>query len=335
MKVSIIIPTHKRQDELKRCLASLGLQRYPKADFEVIVVEDGLNYHASYVIDEIKEKYKINIIYTKQPKKSPAAARNKGIKLAEGQIIGFIDDDAIASQDWIGNAIRYFQDDNVAGLEGKIISEQILPNPFSDTMENLKGGIYKTCNIFYRKQILDEVGGFNEAFSGAFREDADLAFRVLKRGYKIVFSPDLLVMHKFSPGFIVPFRLAKRYFFDPLLYVEHPKLYKEKIEVNNLGRVKLARPKQAVYQLYTLSFIILLAAIFFDIKSAIYPLASFFILCYLSVLTVAWRLWNGKFPTFLNMAYSAFVYFFIPFVYTFYIIKGTLVYRLFKKGQTK
>ncbi len=293
IKISVIIPTYDRKNELNRCLASLSKQTYPKEQFEIIVIDDASNGH-----------------------KGPAHARNLGIKKAKGEIIAFIDDDAVCQEDWLEKALPHFSDKNIAGVEGRI------------EFENLKGGLYRTCNIFYRKEILEEIDGFDERFSMAFREDSDLAFRILKKGYRIIFAPEVSVSHFPDPLTLKrSFQLAKRYYFDSLLCRKHPQFYRERIERFNLGPIKIYRPKQRLYQVYVLSFVLVLLFSLLGLKRAIVLISPLFLFSYLGIFLGANRFRQIKKMSLKDLFISIPVYFVVPFVYFYYLVRGMIDFR--------
>ncbi len=110
--VSIIINTYNRGAHLKRLLDALARQTYD--NFEVIVVNGPSPDHTKDVIRE----YRKAIRSYKCPVVNLSVSRNIGIRKAAGEIIAFIDDDAV-SQDtrWIENAVQHFEDDKV-GIAG-------------------------------------------------------------------------------------------------------------------------------------------------------------------------------------------------------------------------
>lgn len=226
-KVSVIIPTLNRKDELKECLNSLINQNF--SDFEIIVVDDGSKDGTGQMVKEFKSKSRIPIRYFYQEKMGPAKARNRGIAAAKGKIIAFTDDDCRPQMDWIKSIVNSMR--GVEGVEGRTAP----PNssrltPFSHTIVNETGGEFPTCNIAYTREVLREIGGFCDKFGTPFREDSDLAFSVIKKGYKIKFEKRVYVEHPVYTKDLKGFLSEKRKFeMDPLLYKRHPKLYKRYI----------------------------------------------------------------------------------------------------------
>ena len=217
--ITIIIPTYNRKVLLKKCINSLINQSYK--DFEIIVVDDGSTDGTKDLIKNYEQ-----IRYLRQENKGPGNARNLGIKNAGGSIIAFTDDDCIPDKDWLKNALHYFDDPAVIGVEGKTLKKGKL-TPTSIPIINEYGGKYSTCNMFYRLSLLKEIGGFDKRFrfSG---EDSNLARRALKKG-KIVFAKDVKVVHPVKyydiKGFIKKHKSLKKTYWQVLGSKESKKYF--------------------------------------------------------------------------------------------------------------
>jgi len=97
---SVVIPTCNRPSRLRACLESRVRVEYPRAQFEVIVVDDG----SSTSLKEIVSDYEphLNITLLVQSNRGPAAARNAGARRAKGRFLAFTDDDCRPAPDWLG-----------------------------------------------------------------------------------------------------------------------------------------------------------------------------------------------------------------------------------------
>ncbi len=122
--------------------------------------------------------------------KGPAAARNLGWRASEADWVAFVDDDVVPGPDWFH---RLSSDlararPEVAGTQGVLrvpLPEDRLPTDWERNVAGLQGARWATADMAYRRAVLSEVGGFDERFPRAFREDADLALRVLNAGYRL------------------------------------------------------------------------------------------------------------------------------------------------------
>jgi GT2 family glycosyltransferase len=168
-----------------------------------------------------------------------AKARNLGIQNASGEIVAFTDDDCQPDPDWLENARKYFEDNRVAGIEGDIYTdEDKINDPKFRIVTNrgIQGMGFMTANLFVRLNILKIIGGFDERFDKPhFREDTDLAWRVLDYG-NIPFAKDVHVYHPPIP------RKEKgeskqdrdRFFVnDALLFQKHPEKYIKLMKIEN------------------------------------------------------------------------------------------------------
>jgi glycosyltransferase involved in cell wall biosynthesis len=323
--VSILIPTYNRKDLLKKAIESLFNQTYPKANYEVIVVDDGSTDGTEEMLRELTEKTHCNFRYFKQKNRGPAAARNRGIKNAVGEIIGFTDDDCVASEIWLEKAVHCFKAETIAGVQGTTLPQNDFKRPFTLTGSFFTIEVteeswnYPTCNMFYRMDALVNVGGFKEDYIVPGPEDIDLAWRIKKQGKKIVFCEDAIVYHAILYlSFINQLKRFKRYIFAPLLFRDHPSLRK------NLYFGFLSS-KSDIYPIFTILAVIAFALNIFI--SLDYYVTYAFVL--ITFLLYGWARvfvdYNFKrFP----LRIMAFPMFFIPDLVTIcYRIYGSIKYK--------
>lgn len=158
--------------------------------------------------------------------KGPAAARNLGWRAALGKIIAFTDDDCLPEKDWLANGVAAFVH-GVAGVSGRVIvplSDQPTDNERNAT--GLARSDFVTANCFYRRAVLEEVGGFDERFATAWREDSDLYFTLRERGYTLAWSTGAIVLHPVRrERWGSSLRQQRKSFYNALLYKKHPRLY--------------------------------------------------------------------------------------------------------------
>ena len=161
----------------------------------------------------------------------PAAARNAGWRAARGAIIAFTDDDCIPDPGWLRAGASAFTD-GVAGAQGQIVVPlPERPIDYERDAAGLAGAEFATANCFYRRQALAAVGGFDERFSAAWREDSDLFFTLLERGHELVRAPGAVVVHPVRPArWGVSLRQQRKSMFNALLYKKHPALYWRRIQ---------------------------------------------------------------------------------------------------------
>ncbi|HEY8609264.1 MAG TPA: glycosyltransferase [Noviherbaspirillum sp.] len=232
--VSVVVPSKGRPQLLNRCLASLVLQRFDPERFEIIVVDDGPDDGTREVVTDWAshtEGKGPEVIYIpSMGPHGPAAARNHGWRAARGAIIAFTDDDTIARTDWLKNGVRAFED-GVDAVCGRIVMPLSgTPTDYELDAKQLENAEFVTANCFCRRKVLEDLGGFDERFLSAWREDSDLYFRLIDYHANIVREPRAVMMHPVRPaGWGVSLQQVKKVQFDALLYKKHRQLYRRRI----------------------------------------------------------------------------------------------------------
>ena len=205
LHVTIIIPTYKDWARLQLCLNALSVQTYPTANFEVIIVN---NHSDEFVPEGLVFPANTKIIHEIKP--GSYAARNAGLAIAKGEVIGFTDSDCIPDNNWIANAVdSMFSNGNLDRLTGpvKIFREpegSVLAWKFEsitafNQKRNVKKGVSVTANLFVKKTAFDQVGNFDSAlYSGG---DIEWNKRATALGLGISFSNNVLVMHPARTSF--------------------------------------------------------------------------------------------------------------------------------------
>jgi glycosyltransferase involved in cell wall biosynthesis len=218
---SVVIPTYNRPDNLLRLLGGLAQQVFP--DFEVVVVDQ--SDAPVEISDDLRQRLRIRYLYSQE--RGMAVSRNKGRKEASGTVVAFTDDDCLPERDWLEKAAGYFDANPIAGLEGRVRSTH-LGDPRYRTVSNVnfEGVGFMTANMFYRRDVLETIGGFDERFR-VFREDTDLGWRALQCG-DIPHARDVVVFHPPHPVDLKRESRSERvkmFCLDPLLFNKHPHRY--------------------------------------------------------------------------------------------------------------
>lgn len=229
--VSVIVPTYQRSDLLERCLAALLRQSLASDQYEIIVCDDGPSDAAKAVVEAAASAGGPTIHYLEiTATQGPAGARNRGWRHARAAVIAFTDDDTVPDPGWLAAGLKAMSS-GAAAVTGRI--EMPLPEKPSDIELDAAGltrAEFVTANCFVRAEVMNAVGGFDERFSMAWREDSDLHFTLIERGHSIVHAPDALVVHPLrETRFAAGIGMQKKVLFDVLLYCKHPKLYRERI----------------------------------------------------------------------------------------------------------
>jgi glycosyltransferase involved in cell wall biosynthesis len=212
--VSVVVCTAGRRAEgLSRLLASLHL--VIDSNFEVIVVDNGPTPSAA------ADPMTVGCRVVHEPRRGLDRARNRGIREARGDIVAFIDDDCEADTKWLHGLRAAFADGEVGCVTGRVRPARVelpterwfeswfsfdrgpLPRRFStdapDTSPAFVGCVGTGCNMAFRRAVLVELGGFDEAIEVGTLVggggDLDMFARVLDTGCSLVYTPDALVIH--------------------------------------------------------------------------------------------------------------------------------------------
>jgi GT2 family glycosyltransferase len=235
--VSVVIPTFKRRLLLERCLNALLLQTMDPAAYEIIIADDEPSLETKRLVEAYAGRTFLPVIRycAVQGSHGPAAARNQGWQAAAGELIAFTDDDCIPEPDWLARGISAFTPD-VAGISGRVIVPVGSgPTDHERNSSFLEEAEFVTANCMYRKRILADVGGFDERFTAAWREDADLFFSLLKRGERLLSVSDAIVIHPVrNAHWGSSIREQSKSIFNALLYKKHPDIYRQKIRSSAL-----------------------------------------------------------------------------------------------------
>lgn len=212
--ISVVVVSRERPQHLPICLKSLSQLYYP--NFEIVVVADMLGTQAVHAAG-----------YGKRVKVVPfdeaniSAARNEGIRHAAGEIVAFIDDDAVAEPTWLDYLAQAFEEPGIGAAGGYVrgpdgIAFQWRANlvdPAGRSIEldaagksAFKPGIpegfgVKTegTNCAFRRDVLVSVGGFDPSFS-FYHDDTDLDMRLMRNDVETMIVPAAQVHHGLAPS---------------------------------------------------------------------------------------------------------------------------------------
>jgi glycosyltransferase involved in cell wall biosynthesis len=178
VNISVVIPTLGRPS-----LFAL-LDRVPAGPhLEVIVVDDRPSPSSVLSVPP-------GVRVVPGPARGPAAARNTGWRASRREWIAFLDDDVLPDPDWSSRLVSDLAavSDDVGGVQGVLrvpLPADRAPNDWERVTAGLTEGAWITADMAYRRAALTRAGGFDERLPRAFREDADLAFRVRRDGWTL------------------------------------------------------------------------------------------------------------------------------------------------------
>lgn len=232
LRASIVVPTYRRPGLLDRCLAALVAQEVDPSTYEVIVADNAGSPETETVVATWRARTGLVVRYVVANRaRGPAVARNVGWQAAQGEVIAFTDDDCIPEPGWLKAGLAALAD-GAAAAGGRIrVPLSAQPTDYEHNEAALERAEFATANCFCRRDVLAAVGGFDERFRMAWREDSDLHFKLLENGLRVLPAPAAVVIHPVRPGrWGISLSQQRKSMFNALLYKKHPDLYRRKIE---------------------------------------------------------------------------------------------------------
>ncbi len=234
--VAVVIATYRRPDLLGRCLDALLAQTIDASRYEIVVADDDAGGPTAGAIRSLVDALASrpgapSLRYVPvAATQGPAAARNAGWRASGAPVIAFTDDDTIPDARWLEAGLAALAD----GLDaaGGAIRMPLSPRPtdYERDAAGLSRAEFATANCFVARDALASVGGFDERFGSAWREDSDLHFSLMRGGWRVGFAHDAVVVHPVRPArFGVSVSQQKKVVYDALLYKKHRRLYRTRI----------------------------------------------------------------------------------------------------------
>lgn len=199
MEFSVIVPAYQAQGTLENCLQALKNQSVDPGRYEIIVVDDGSTDETA----QVAEQFGVRVI--RQANAGPAAARNHGVRGAQGQIVLFTDADCAPAPDWIEHMTAPFDKPGVAGAKGVYRTRQrgLVPRfvqleyetKYARMAPRERIDFVDTYSAAYRRDVFLANGGFDTRFPTPSVEDQEFSFRLAREGNTMVFVPQAAVYH--------------------------------------------------------------------------------------------------------------------------------------------
>ncbi|WP_336135325.1 glucosyl-dolichyl phosphate glucuronosyltransferase [Natronomonas amylolytica] len=217
MRVSVVLCTysHDRYGDFQDAAESILSQTYD--DIELVIVVDGKTTVYERVLDDYGDKNRTQISCNDE-NLGLLESRNRGAEIADGNIVAFIDDDAIADQDWVKELVKGYEERNAVAVGGKMTAEwvagkpEFLPEEFywlvGVTHRGFADGpgyVRNTfgSNISFRRDIFLELGGFDIDIGGRKGDknlqggETELCARLaVEYDERVWYTPDAKVAHK-------------------------------------------------------------------------------------------------------------------------------------------
>jgi glycosyltransferase involved in cell wall biosynthesis len=203
-RISIVVPTYNRPNELKRCLTALAAQDLAPDEFEVLVVDDGSRESAEGVISKVRSSTTIRLL--RQENAGPAVARNLAAQHARGEFLAFTDDDCEPAPNWLRALLDRLRANPRALVGGRTINA-LENNKYSATSQLLIDFLYErytgsrgttlffaSNNFAMERSLFLARGGFTSTRWRA-AEDREFCHLWHQDRLPAVFAPEALVRH--------------------------------------------------------------------------------------------------------------------------------------------
>jgi GT2 family glycosyltransferase len=224
-RISVVIVSYRRHDEIRRCLRDLARQSTVIPFEIVLVLQDYPDDVTEQLAGDVGDSTPLTLYRTNRGL-GVHAARNVGIERARGDVVAFLDDDVRVAPDWITTLWAAYADPSIGGVGGfvehpgnrRMAIRMLRPilglsapryridwggfhalpwssHPTSDQDADWLSG----CNMSFRRVALEQVGGFDEGYGAYGYDDVDIGLRVRQAGWRLVSSRRLTVRHFPSP----------------------------------------------------------------------------------------------------------------------------------------
>jgi peptidoglycan/xylan/chitin deacetylase (PgdA/CDA1 family)/glycosyltransferase involved in cell wall biosynthesis len=246
-RFSVIICTYQRREIVLRTLAALAKQQYDGV-FEVVVVVDGSTDGTGAAIRSLATPFTLHVL--EHPNVGASRSRNRGAEIAEGELLLFIDDDMEADPRLLAELDRSHR----AGADvafGRfplhpsspetILSEAVArwADQVAETLRTQgrppSGDQIYTGQISIRREVFSAVGGFDVRFAGAGsygNEDLDIGYRIVARGFNVVFNPNAVTYQYYATPAKVNLRQYRQMGHADVAFVrKHPELSRHLFDV--------------------------------------------------------------------------------------------------------
>ncbi len=207
---SIIVPSFNRSDEIRELLTSFTALDFEPSRLELIIADDGSEDDTALLVKNFQEKLPFQLYFYSQTNQGPGAARNMGMRYAQGDFFIFIDSDCTVPPSWlkiIDQALKQSQAEAFGGRDSfrpdfpdllKAINYSMTSFITSGGLRGRKGKklakFYpRSFNMGLSRNLYDKIGGFGSLRHG---QDIEYSHRMIKSGAKIVFIDDAVVYHK-------------------------------------------------------------------------------------------------------------------------------------------
>ena len=214
--LSVIVPTYQRCDSAARLLRALTQQTLAPEWYEVIISIDGSHDGTLEMVEAFAAPYQLSHVW--QSNNGRAAARNAGIRRAQGEVLIFFDDDMEPAPNCLEVHWRVHGADSRLVAIGAVPIQREANDPpiaeyiaakFSQHLDRLARPDhhfmlrdFHSGHFSIRRPVLDEIGLFDESFRSYGNEDLELSWRLQKAGVKLIYLPQAVAYQHYSKDFV-------------------------------------------------------------------------------------------------------------------------------------
>lgn len=208
--ISVVICTRNRAAKLAVTLQALKSLRLPEGySCEIVVIDNGSTDKTSSVCQSFRDAAGVPLRWQYVAEPGISRARNAGIKVSRGSIVAFTDDDVLPKSDWLDVIAREFATDPlVSVISGRVELQN--PEDLPKSIRRLESrkefhgvddafNTFIGCNFAVRRSVVDRIGLFDPEFGTGSRfqsaEDAEFSYRAWKCGEKVMYVPEMFVLH--------------------------------------------------------------------------------------------------------------------------------------------
>jgi glycosyltransferase involved in cell wall biosynthesis len=232
--VTVAICTHNRAKDTGEAIESVLRQNYAGEEIEIVVVDNRSTDDTARVVNDLRKRHGSRIRYIFEEKLGLSVARNRAIREARGKYILFLDDDALASSDWVRNIVDVFERDSTIGCVGGKIDPiweagepAWIPEEYrsvftildysNEVKEMPSPSIPYGANVAFRMSVFHHIKPFREDLGRVgtnllSSEESELIAR-LRGGYKVYYTPFAPVQHKIAKE-----RTTKKWFLKRIFW---------------------------------------------------------------------------------------------------------------------
>jgi GT2 family glycosyltransferase len=207
LKASICIPSYNRSDLLLATLRSLEDQTAPAEAYEVIVADDGSTDDTIEVLARLQPRYRLR--WFSQSNAGPAAASNAAARLAENEVLLFLDADQICSPDMVSVHLQTHEREGNVFVQGlyplaegyraraaSLLYERALLSALAPIDQPHAASPHMwSAQVSVRRSAWQQIGGFDSSFREYGGEDTDFGLRLAAVGVRFLFEPRALSYH--------------------------------------------------------------------------------------------------------------------------------------------